>query len=59
MYGDEIREIRVPIKGGKLVTILVQEKGRKTLEGAEGTVFALLHPTALFEMGEYWAPIAP
>jgi hypothetical protein len=54
----ETREIRVPIKGGKLVTIRVREKGRKTEDGVEGIVYALLHPVSLIEMGEYWAPIA-
>jgi hypothetical protein len=54
----EIREIRVPINDGTLVTIRVREKGRRIEEGVEGIVYALLHPYSLIEMGEYWAPIA-
>jgi hypothetical protein len=52
------REIRVPTNDGKLVTIRVREKGRQIEDGVEGTVFALLNPNTLREVGEFWAPIA-
>jgi hypothetical protein len=54
----EVHEIRVPIKSGELVTIRVREKGRQTVDGVEGIVYALLHLDSLIEIGEYWAPIA-
>jgi hypothetical protein len=57
MAEHEVHEIRVPIIGGELVTIRVREKGRRTEEGIEGIVFALLNPNTLSEVGEYWAPI--
>jgi hypothetical protein len=58
MDEHDIREIRVPITGGELVTIRVREKGRLTEEGVEGIVFALLHPNTLIEVGEYWVPLS-
>jgi hypothetical protein len=54
---DDHRYIRVPTNDGKSVTVMVREKGRRTEGGVEGIVFALLHPTAMFEVGEYWVPI--
>jgi hypothetical protein len=59
MCKREVREIRVPINGGELVTIRVREKRRQTEEGVEVVVFALLEPNTLREVGEYWAPVAP
>jgi len=58
MDENGVREIRVPINSGELVTIRVREKGQRTEEGVEGTVFALLNPNTLTEIGEYWAPIS-
>ncbi|MGD0109641.1 MAG: hypothetical protein ABSC06_37295 [Rhodopila sp.] len=58
MAEHEIQDIPVPIKGGELITIRLQEKRRQTERGIEGIVYALLDPHTLQETGEYWAPIA-
>jgi hypothetical protein len=57
MSNPEIHEIRVP-RDGRLATIRVREKGRRVENGEEGVVLAILHPDALFEVGEYWVPIS-
>lgn len=58
MDEHEVSEIRVRTNDDKSVVIRVREKCRRTEGGVEGIVYALLHPTALYEVAEYWAPIA-
>ena len=59
MGNPEYREIRVPLNDGRLATIRVREKDRRTENGKEVVVLALLHPDSLIEVGEYCVPIIP
>ena len=58
MAEHEAEVIRVRAPDGKLLNLLVREKCRQTEDGVEGTLYTLLHPKTLFEIGEYWAPLA-